>query len=62
MSGFLLGTNVASEILKPSAERWVVVFLTDQPNLWLSVIVLHEMKFGAGLLSVLSALVAKYDD
>ena len=72
MSGFLLDTNVTSEILKPSPDRRVAAFLTDQPDLWLSVIVLHEMKFGLELLplgrrrdqllSMLSGLEAEYDD
>ena len=72
MSGFLLDTNVVSEMVKPSPERSVLEFLTEQPDLWLSVIVYHEMKFGLDLLPqgnrrrrlslVVSALFAEYDD
>ena len=72
MSGFLLDTNVVSEMVKPSPEGSVLEFLTEQPDLWLSVIVFHEMKFGLDLLPqgnrrrrlslVVSALFAEYDD
>ena len=72
MSGFLLDTNVVSEMVKPSPEGRVLEFLTEQPDLWLSVIVYHEMKFGLDLLPqgsrrrrlslVVSALFAEYDD
>ena len=72
MSGFLLDTNVVSEMVKPSPEGRVLEFLTEQPDLWLSVIAYHEMKFGLDLLPqgnrrrrlslVVSALFAEYDD
>ena len=72
MSGFLLDTNVVSEIVSPAPEPRVIAFLTDHPDLWLSTIVLHEMSFGLDLLplgrrrdrlsSALSALVAEYGD
>ena len=72
MNGFLLDTNVVSEIVKPLPERRVIEFLTEQSNLWLSVIVFHEMKFGLDLLPqgnrrrrlsvVLSSLFSEYDD
>ena len=50
MNGFLLDTNVMSEIVTPEPDPRVVVFLTDQSELWLSTIVLHEIEFGPNLL------------
>ncbi len=50
MSGFLLDINVVYEIVKPSPERRVSKFLTDPSDLWLSVIVQHEITFGTGSL------------
>ena len=50
MSGFLLDTNVISEIVKPVPEARVIGFLTSQPDLWLSTIVLHELEFGLNML------------
>ena len=46
MSGYLLDTNVISELTKASPAPQVVTFLTQQHDLWLSVIVIHELEFG----------------
>ena len=72
MTGFLLDTNVISEIVKPEPDPRVITFLTDQSDLWLSTIVLHEIDFGRNLLPhgnrrsdlgiALTALVNKYRD
>ena len=72
MSGFLLDTNVVSELVKPSPEPRVIAFLNSQSDLWLSTIVLHELDFGLNLLphgrrrerlgSALSSLIAEYGD
>ena len=72
MSGFLLDTNVVSELVKPAPEPRVIVFLTSQTDLWLSTIVLHELDFGLNLLprgrrrdrlaSVLSMFLSEYSD
>ena len=72
MSGFLLDTNVVSELVKPAPEPRVIVFLTSQTDLWLSTIVLHELDFGLNLLprgrrrdrlsSVLSTFLSEYSD
>ena len=72
MSGFLLDTNVVSELVKPAPEPKVIVFLTSQTDLWLSTIVLHELDFGLNLLprgrrrdrlsSVLSTFLSEYSD
>ena len=50
MTGFLLDTNVVSEPFRVDPEPLVVEFLTSQPDLWLSSIVLHELQFGLDLL------------
>ena len=47
MSGYLLDTNVISELAKAGPDPQVVSFLTEQNDLWLSVIVVHELEFGA---------------
>ena len=72
MSGFLLDTNVVSELVKPSPEPRVIAFLNSQTDLWLSAIVLHELHFGLNLLprghrrdrlgSALTSLIAEYRD
>ena len=71
MRGFLLDTNVVSELVKPVPEPLVIRFLT-RPDLWLSTITLHEMDFGLSLLPAgrrrerfslaLLALVSGYED
>ncbi len=72
MSGFLLDTNVVSELTKDAPNPRVVAFLTEQDDLWLSALVLHELEFGLqllppgqrrdGLRSVLSEFIATYED
>ena len=72
MSGFLLDTNVVSELTKDAPNPRVVAFLTEQDDLWLSALVLHELEFGLellppgqrrdGLRSVLSEFIAVYED
>ena len=51
MNGILLDTNVVSETARPEPDANVVAFLTSQPNLWLSVIALHELEYGIGLMA-----------
>ena len=72
MRGFLLDINVVSELVKAVPEQRVIMFLMDNPDLWLSTIVLHEMDFGLNLLppgnrrdnlsAALSGFVSKYDN
>ena len=72
MRGFLLDTNVVSELTKRSPDSGVIAFLTNQSDLWLSSVVLHELAFGLNLLppgqrrdrigAALAALVAEYAD
>ena len=51
MTGFLLDTNVVSEMLKPAPDAGVTEFLrTRHDSLWLSVVVLYELEYGVHLL------------
>lgn len=50
MKGFLLDTNVVSEVGKPAPTPSVLAFLADRIDLWLSVIVLYELEFGVRLM------------
>lgn len=50
MSGFLLDTNVVSEMTKRTPHARVVAFLTERDDCWLSVIIVHELEFGIQLL------------
>ena len=50
MKGFLLDTNVISELVKPAPNRNVVEFLSILDSAWLSIISLHELTYGLGLL------------
>ena len=72
MRGFLLDTNVVSELTKRSPDPGVIAFLTNQSDLWLSSVVLHELAFGLNLLpegqrrdqinAALEAFAAEYAD
>jgi predicted nucleic acid-binding protein len=52
MSGFLLDTNVISELIKPTPDptvtRWIDA--TDESLLWLSVLTLGQIRKGIALL------------
>ena len=70
MNGYLLDTNVVSEVVRP--EPRVIRFLDGQPDLWLSAIVLHELHYGLHVLPLgvrrnqlsgaLSTLVMEFED
>ena len=72
MSGYLIDTNVVSELTKVSPDPGVVTFLSEQDDLWLSSVVLHELEFGLlslpegrrrdDLQQVLSDFIAEFDD
>ena len=72
MTGFLLDTNVVSELTKDAPDSRVIGFLTDQTDLWLLTVVLHELELGLyllppgrrreGLREVLSEFVTQYED
>ncbi len=50
MSGYLLDTNVVSELTKNVPHPQVMAFLAERHDLWLSAMVLHELEFGLQLL------------
>ena len=50
MSGYLLDTNVISEMTRARPDPGVVGFLDGEDDLWLSAIVLHELALGVELL------------
>lgn len=50
MSGYLLDTNVVSEVTKSHPNPNVAAFVMANSGLWLSAIVLHELEFGLQLL------------
>lgn len=72
MNGYLLDTNVISELTKDAPHPRVTAFLAAQEELWLSAIVLHELDFGIDLLppgrrrdsisATLAGFVAEYAD
>ena len=49
MSGFLLDTNVVSEMMKSRPSPQVVTFLAQPAELWLASLVVHELEFGLRL-------------
>ena len=46
MSGYLLDTNVVSEVVRSTPHLRVVAFLMEHDDLWLSSIVIHELEYG----------------
>ncbi len=47
MTAFLLDTNVVSELVRPAPDPGVLKFLAVEVDLWLSVVTLHELTYGA---------------
>ncbi len=73
MSGYLLDTNIISELTKSSPDLRVTKFIFEQKDsFWLSPVVLHELEFGLQLLpegkrrhdlhKFLSGFVMEYED
>jgi len=72
MNGYLLDTNVISEIIRSTPHTRVVTFLTKHDDLWLSSIVIHELEYGlermaqgqrrSGLQDSLLGVIAEYED
>ena len=50
MSGYLLDTNVVSELTKERPNPAIIGYLNTQDDLWLSVIVVEELELGVQLL------------
>lgn len=44
--GFLLDTNVISEVVRSEPHPRVIAFLEEETELWMSTIALHELEFG----------------
>ena len=51
MSGFLLDTNVISELTRDAPHPAVVAFLSEQEDLWLPTLVVYELDYGIQLLA-----------
>ena len=72
MNGYLLDTNVISEVIRSTPHTRVVTFLTAHDDLWLSSIVIHELEYGlqrmaqgqrrASLQDGLLEIIAEYED
>ena len=50
MNGFLLDTNVVSETAKQRPQPAIVEFMNMHSNLWLPVVVIHELTYGIMIL------------
>lgn len=50
MSGYLLDTNVVSELNREEPHPQVVDAVADRADTWLSSVVVHEMEYGVQLL------------
>ena len=50
MSGYLLDTNVISELTKDIPEPRVVSFLVGRDDVWVSSVLIHEVEYGVRLL------------
>ena len=50
MNGYLLDTNVISELTKTPPDPGVLLFLSAGDDLWVPVIALHEVRYGLHLL------------
>ena len=72
MNGFLLDTNVVSELTRTEPDSNVIAFLSEHQDLWLSAVVLHGLEFGLQLLpggqrrdllsAALSGIITEYQD
>ncbi|MCY4583440.1 MAG: type II toxin-antitoxin system VapC family toxin [Chloroflexi bacterium] len=72
MSGYLLDTNVISELPKTPPNTGVITFLSRQDDLWIPSIALHELQYGLQLLPhgrrryglefAMTAFIAEYEE
>ena len=72
MSGFLLDTNVLSELTREVPHPGVIAFLAEQEDLWLPSLVVHELEYGIQLLpqgrrrdhlqALLTSIISTYAD
>ncbi len=50
MTGYLLDTNVISELTRDAPDPQVVIFLSEHEDLWLPAVLIHEVEYGLRLL------------
>ena len=50
MTGYLLDTNVISELTRDDPDPRVVSFLSEHDDVWLPTILIHEVEYGLRLL------------
>ena len=50
MTGYLLDTNVISELTRDIPDPRVVEFLAERDDVWVSSILIHEVEYGVRLL------------
>lgn len=72
MNGYLLDTNVVSEMTKHNPNPTVAAFLSQREDCWISSLLMHELEFGVRLMPLgrrrdrlrmrLSQLLADYED
>ena len=72
MTGYLLDTNVVSEVIRSAPPPRVGAFFIENDDLWLSSIVVHELEYSvqrmaqgqrrSGLQANLSRLIEEYED
>lgn len=49
-AAYLLDTNILSELGRPQPDPKVIQFVAQQEQAWLSMITVHELEYGLGLL------------
>ena len=72
MTGFLLDTNVISELTRDTPDAQVVSFLSRHDDVWLPAVLMHEIEYGLRLLpqgrrrdrlaEMQSAILSTYED
>ena len=63
MTGYLLDTNVISEVIRSAPHPRVGAFFIEHDDLWLSSIVVHELEYGVRRMAQdLSRLIEEYQD
>ena len=50
MTGYLLDTNVISELTRDVPDPRVLAFLAGRDDVWVSSILIHEVEYGVRLL------------
>ena len=63
MTGWLLDTNILSELRRPTPEKLVIAFIAEQPleALFVSTVTLAEIRFGIELITDPSRRAALHD-